>query len=105
MFFNYGYFKDIDVLGNEAKQVPIQTLLTIPRAICQANDMRSAGENDSQSSLHFSSVLLAGVFPSGPDEEITTRGIAHSSTPGPPPDASPACSSSASVLLWTSPPA
>ena len=83
-------------------------LLTMPRAICQAKDFRSVGKNDSQSSLHSSSIFSVGESPSWPEAETTIKGIARSSNSGSSvtswAEEGPAISSKTSVLFLSSPP-
>ena len=50
-------------------------LRTMPRAICQANFIRSAGSNESQSSSHSSSVISVEASPDGLAAENKTIGI------------------------------
>ena len=49
-------------------------LRTMPRAICQANFIRSAGSNESQSSSHSSSVISVEASPDGLAAENTIIG-------------------------------
>ena len=51
----------------------------MPLAICQANDIRSAGLNDSQSSSQLSSIFSVGAS-SWFGSENTTKGMSRAST-------------------------